>query len=161
MQKTNHSINCYFLYLNSLMSCASRNLSSLILLILVYFLTWLKSFSLSLSLTLFLTFMITFYDRMNKDNLIFWFLIWINQYFRFKDSFISKLAKRDHIIHVIFEWPSLLKVKQHWFKNSKEHDSTWQKRTQRDKRGLNNITLRKTLIDLTKSEDSTIEKDST
>ena len=44
---------------------------------------------------------------------------------RFKDSFISKLAKRDHMIHILFEWPSLLKVKQHWFENSKEHDSTW------------------------------------
>ena len=63
----------------------------------------------------------------------------------FKNSFISKLANRDHMIHVVFEWPYLLKVKQHWLENSKEHDLTPTHLKQR----LNNTTLRKTLIALT------------
>ena len=62
------------------------------------------------------------------------------------DSFISKLAKRDHIIHVIFEWPSLLKVKQHWFENLKEHDSTthhMERLNNKIRERLNNTTIEK------------------
>jgi len=29
------------------------------------------------------------------------------------------------MIHIIFEWPSLLKEKQHSLEDSKEYDSTW------------------------------------
>ena len=130
------------------MSCASWSLSSPILFILVYSLTWSKFFifiSLYLSPCFSLSCLL-FIIKWTRTISSFDSFIWIKQCFRFKDSFISKLAKRDHIIHVIFEWPSLLKVKQHWFENLKEHDSTTQhmeRLNNKIRERLNNTTIEK------------------
>ena len=104
-------------------------------------------FLFSLSLALFLTFMLALYDQMNWDNLIFWFLIWINQCVRFKDSFVLKRSHDTcHIWMVIFiesEITLIWKFKGTWLNMTKE-DST-----RHLKQRLHNTTLRKTQIDST------------